>query len=237
MLRKIDLNLWVSEQPLKFWQLEVGTRMTIVRFKNDKLIVFSPIQINQKTIQQIDEIGKIAYIIIPNLYHHLFAAEFQAIYPQAELWSVPGLEIKRPDLKPDKILNKNDRCIWDEIEYLFFAGFQAIVDLSGFSTVNEFVFLHKETRTLIITDTAFNFDETFPLKTRLISRAIGSYKTLRPSWLEKIATKDKDKIKRSVQKILNWDFERVIMAHGNIIEKDGKEKFKRGYEWFLETSL
>jgi len=233
-LRQIDLNLWVAEQTLKFWQLEVGTRMTIVRLKNGKLIVFSPIKINEKIIQKIDKIGKVNYIIIPNLYHHLFAAEFQAIYPQAEVWGIPGLELKRPDLKLDKILNKDDRSIWDEIEYLFFAGFKVIGD---FNDINEFVFLHKESKTLIITDTAFNFDETFPLKTRLISRAIGSYKILRPSWLEKIATKEKDKVKNSVQKILNWDFERVIMAHGTIVEKDCKEKFKRGYEWFLGTSL
>ena len=55
--------------------------------------------------------------------------------------------------------------------------------------------------------------------------------------LEKIATKEKDKVKKSVQKILNWDFERVIMAHGTIVEKDGKKKFKAGYEWFLGVSL
>jgi hypothetical protein len=30
-----------------------------------------------------------------------------------------------------------------------------------------------------------------------------------------------------------WDFERVIMAHGSIIEQDGKEKLKKGYESFL----
>jgi len=237
MLRKIDVNLWVAEQPLKFWKFEVGTRMTIVRLKNGNLIVFSPVQVDEETIQQIDEIGKVSYIIIPNLYHHLFVAEFQAIYPEAQLWTVPGLELKRPDLKSDRILNKDEASIWDEIEYFFFEGFQAIVDFSGFSTVNEFIFFHKESRTLIITDTSLNFDETFTLTTQLIGRAIGSYKTLRPSLLEKIATKEKELVKDSVEKILNWDFERVIMAHGTIVESDGKEKFKRGYEWFLGMSL
>ena len=83
MLIKIDVNLWVDEQPLKYWQLQVGTRMTIIRLKSGDLIVFSPIQVDKKTIEQINEIGKVAYIIIPNLYHHLFVAEFQAIYPEA----------------------------------------------------------------------------------------------------------------------------------------------------------
>ena len=237
MLKKIDANLWVDEQPLKFWQLEVGTRMTIIRLETGELIVISPIQVDEKTIEQIDKIGKVAYIIVPNLFHHLFVAEFQAIYPEAKLWIVPGLEGKRPELKSDRIMNKNDRSIWDEIEYLFFEGFQGIIDFSGPLIFNEFVFLHKESRTLILTDTAFNFDENFPLKTRLISQAFGSYKRLRPSILEKIATTEKNKVKYSVEKILNWDFERVIMAHGTIIEKDGKQKFKAGYEWFLGTSL
>ena len=134
-------------------------------------------------------------------------------------------------------MNEGEKTIWEEIEYLLFEGFQAVVDFRGPLKVNEFIFFHKESRSLILTDTAFNFDENFPLRTRLASQAIGSYKKLRPSFLEKIATQEKERVKNSVQKILNWDFKRVIMAHGSIVENDAKRKFKEGYEWFLGTSF
>ncbi|WP_339384515.1 hypothetical protein [Oscillatoria sp. FACHB-1407] len=42
-------------------------------------------------------------------------------------------------------------------------------------------------------------------------------------------------MRRSIQRILVWNFERVIMAHGSIIEQDGKRQFQLGYEWFLDA--
>lgn len=32
---------------------------------------------------------------------------------------------------------------------------------------------------------------------------------------------------------LGWDFDRVIPAHGGILETDGKTAFKSDYAWFL----
>lgn len=88
-----------------------------------------------------------------------------------------------------------------------------------------------------MTDTAFYFDETFPMTTKLVSKIMGGYKKLRPSLLEQLATQEKEKVKQSVQKVLRWDFRRVIVAHGSIVEHDAKKQFKEGYEWFLGESL
>lgn len=237
MLREIDNNIWVAEQPLKYWGLEVGTRMTVIRLTTGKLIVISPIQSDKTTIEQLNEIGNVAYIIAPNLYHHLFVYDFKSIYQEAQLWVVPGLVSKRPELSFDKVITNEEGSILEQVYYSLFDGFK-VLDLSGASIVNEFVFFHEKSRTLIVTDIAFHFDETFSLKTRFAAQILGSYKVLSPSRLDKLAITDKEKVKKSVEKILGWDFDRVIMAHGSIIETNGKQKLKQGYEWVLEnTSL
>jgi len=237
MLREIDNNIWVAEQPLKYWGLEVGTRMTVIRLTTGELIVISPIQSDKTTIEQLNEIGNVAYIIAPNLYHHLFVYDFKSIYQKAQLWVVPGLVSKRPELSFDRVITNKEGSIQEQVDYLLFDGFK-VLDLSGASIVNEFVFFHQKSRTLILTDIAFHFDETFSLKTRLAAQFLGAYKRLSPSRLDKLATSDKEKVKDSVEKILRWDFDRVIMAHGSIIETNGKQKFKQGYEWIFEnTSL
>jgi hypothetical protein len=236
MLREIDNNIWVSEQPFRYFGLNVGTRMTVIRLKNRELFVISPIQIDDITNQQLQEIGEVSYIIAPNLYHYLFLSDFKALYPKAKLWAVPGLESKRPDIPIDWVIKDNSGMVLDEIEYLLFDGFKTFT-LSGLSLLNECVFFHLESHTLVLTDTAFHFDESFPLITQLASRVIGGYKQLSPSLLERLATREKQKVKQSVQKVLNWDFKRVIMAHGSIIENEAKSKFKQGYEWFLGESL
>lgn len=236
MLKKIGINIWVAEAQLKYFGLGVGTRMTVILLANRELAVISPIEVNDAIARQLDDLGTVSHIIAPNLYHYLFAANFQKRYPKATFWAAPGLEVKKPDLTIDRIIQGNANSLWDGLEYVFFDGFRTL-GLSGFDALNECVFFHSASRTLILTDTAFHFDESFPVSVKLATKVIGGYKNLSPSLLEKIATSDKAKVKESVNKVLAWDFERVIMAHGSIIENNGKQKFKQGYEQFLGCSL
>ncbi len=78
----------------------------------------------------------------------------------------------------------------------------------------------------------FPFDQSYA-DIDLATRVIGGYQCLSPSLLERIATTETEKVKRSVAKILRWDFDRVVMAHGSIIEQNGKDQFKQGYDRFL----
>ncbi|MEH1814424.1 MAG: DUF4336 domain-containing protein [Nostoc sp.] len=236
MLKAIDIDLWVAEQPLKYFGLEVGTRMTVIRLTNGKLMVISPIDMDDATINELNQLGEVSYIVVPNLYHHLFVTDFKLCYPRAKLWAVSGLERKKPDLQIDYIISDRTIHLIDGVEYLLIQGFNTL-DTSGYSPLNECVFFHVKSRTLIVTDTVFHFDDQCSPSTRLIAKLLGGYNQLRPSLLEKFATQDKVKVKWSIQQLLTWDFERVIMAHGSMIEQNGKPQFKAGYEWFLEISL
>ncbi len=235
MLRQIDNNLWVAEQPFQYWGINVGTRMTVTRLKSG-LMIISPIKPNEQIIHQLSKIGKVTYIIAPNLYHHLFLSEFQAIYPEAKLIIPKGLNIKLPNLNFAQLLNENKGSIDNQVEYLLIDGFK-VLDTSGASTLNEYVFYHRDSRTLILTDTAFHFDGNFTFKTQLAARLLGIYGKLAPSFLEKLASKETQKVKQSFQKVFEWDFDRVIMAHGSIVETGAKPKLKQGYENFLGTLL
>lgn len=236
MLREIDRDIWVAEQPLRYFGLSVGTRMTVIRLANRELVVISPIQVDDRIVTQLGELGTVSHIIAPNLYHYLFAANFKKLYPNAKFWAAPGLEAKKPDLSIDRIIKGEANSLWPGLEYIFFDGFRTL-SLKGFDSLNECVFFHPASRTLILTDTAFHFDESFPIVTQFASQVIGGYKKLSPSILERIATKDKEKVRESVKQVLGWEFERVIVAHGSIIESQGKQKFKEGYEQFLGCSV
>lgn len=236
MLREIDTDIWVAEQPFRYFGLSVGTRMTVIRLESRELVVISPIQANDELVNQLNKLGSVSHIIAPNLYHYLFASGFKALYPDATFWAVPGLELKKPDLAIDRCIEKTEDSLWKELDFVFFDGVKTL-GLSGFDRLDECVFLHSKSHTLILTDTAFNFDETFPVLTQLITRIMGGYKRLSPSLLERTASTEKDKVRASVAQILNWNFDRVIVAHGNIVERDGKEKFRQGYtEFFPEES-
>ncbi len=236
MLKKIDKDIWVADAPFKYFGLSVGTRMTVIRLANRELAVISPIQIDNATSLELDKLGTVSHIIAPNLYHYLFASDFKNLYPKAIFWATPGLEVKKPELPIDRTISSNADIFLSELQCVLFDGFKTL-GLKGLDIVNEWVFFHPQSRTLILTDTAFHFDDSYPLITQFATRIIGGYKSLSPSLLEKVATTEKGKVKLAVQKILDWDFERVIMAHGSIIESEGKQKFKAGYESFLGQTL
>lgn len=234
-LNPISENLWTIDYPLKFYGLPLTSRMTVIRLRSGQLAIISPIQISENLKQQIDAIGPVKTIIAPNLYHHLFAQDFVAAYPDAEFWAVEGIEQKRPDLQPDRILTQTD----GQLEDLYYHEFKAlrILEPRGNCDLNEYLFLHSASRTLIVTDSAFHFDAQSSPLLQLLARVLGIHGKLQASLLEKLALRDRKQAKETMQTILSWDFDRVIMAHGSIIETDGKAQLKAGYEWLLEESL
>ena len=144
----------------------------------------------------------------------------------------PGIETKQPNIEISQTFERDKIDFNGELEYITFKGFQAFLP-PKIVTVNEIVFFHPNSQTLILTDSAFNFDHDFPLITQLAARVLGCYQSLQPSLLEKIAIRDKEAIGKTISRILAWDFQQVIMAHGNIVEKNAKEQLAAGYEWFL----
>ncbi|MEB3336129.1 MAG: DUF4336 domain-containing protein [Leptolyngbyaceae bacterium] len=232
MLREVHQNIWVAEQPLRYLGLSVGTRMTIVRLENSELVVISPIKVSDSIVSQLDKLGIVRHIIAPNLYHYLFAANFKSLYPEAKFWAAPGLEIKKPELPIDETIQGDAGKLFNGLEFVFFNGFK-VLGLNGVDSLNECVFYHSTSHTLILTDIAFHFDESFPTLTQFATKLLGGYKRLEPSVLEWIATTDKEQVRKSVEKVLCWNFDRVVVAHGSIVEQNGKEKFKQGYEQFL----
>lgn len=236
MLKEIDKDIWVAEAPFKYFGLSVGTRMTVIRLNNRELAVISPIQVDSVVNRQLDELGTVSHVIAPNVYHYLFASDFKALYPQAIFWATPALKLKKPELPIERIINDDEDSFPGDLQHLLFDGLKTI-DFDGFKLLNELVFFHPKSRTLILTDAAFNFNDSYPLITQFAARLIGTYKNFSPSLLEKVASTEKSKVKQAVQRILTWDFERVIMAHGSIIESQGKQRFKAGYESFLGQSI
>ncbi|MBK4730027.1 DUF4336 domain-containing protein [Oxynema sp. CENA135] len=232
MLKEVDIDIWVAEQPFRYLGLSVGNRMTVIRLANQELAVISPIQSSDRLVSQLGELGVVKYIIAPNLYHYLFAANFKSIYPQATFLAAPGLTIKKPDLPIDQTIRGDRGELLPGLDLVLFDGLR-VLGLTGINSLNECVFFHSASRTLILTDTAFHFDETFPTLTQFSARVLGGYKQLSLSILERLATTEKERVRQSFEQVMLWDFERVIMAHGTIIERDGKEKFKKGYESFL----
>jgi hypothetical protein len=225
-MRQLDVDIWVAEAPLRFYGLEVGARMTVMRTAGSKLLVHSPIPALSELVQKVQRLGQVSYIVAPNCLHHLFVAEWQQAFPNAAVYAAPGLESKRPDLKIAGLLGDAPEPDWaDSIDQVFVRGVPA---------TNEVVFFHKPSASLIASDLAFNIGPSSPPLTRAAFRASGSYGRLRPTLLERLLVRDRSALRASLTRLLEWPFERVVVAHGAICEKHAKDELARGYAWVLQ---
>ena len=240
-LTAIAPDLWVVDQSLRFLGWEVSSRMTIVRLPSHGLVLISPIELGDSDRQTLGRLGDVRHIIAPNLFHHLAISSSQALYPQAKVWGVAGLPQKRPNLKLDGLLLQPG-SFEGVLEYQPLQGFEVILP-SDIKPIQETVFLHQPSRTLIVTDIAFNVDRVNSFRTHLTAQILSSQpnmnspKPLATHSLEKWDSPNEAAIEASVRQVLAWDFERIIPAHGPVVEADGKTQFRAGYEWFLNKAL
>lgn len=233
MLRCIDENIWVAEQQQKYFGLSIGARMTVVRAEAfSKLIVISPIKPTTQLKAELSDIGVVSDIVAPNSYHHIYCNEFKHCYPQAKLWGSTFLKSKCPDLLIDNILTSAGPSPWAQILICSLNGLKTLGPF-GPSPLNEFAFCHLPSKTLVLTDSAFNFDYSYPWPIRFMTQVVGGFNRLEPTFLERVATSDKVSLRKSIQKVLAWDFDRVVVAHGTVVDSGGKAMLASAYSDFL----
>ena len=224
-LRQLAENLWVAERPQTFYGLPVGTRMTVVRLAGDRLLLHSPVALDTGLRAELDALGRVSFAVAPNRVHHLHAGEVATAYPGTRLWVAPGLERKRPDLRFEAVLGDDAPAEWrDELAQVFFRGRPY---------ENEVVFFHRASRTLVMCDLAFNFGPRSPAPTRILMKLLRSYGRFGPSTLDPLLIRDRRAARESLERILAWDFDRVIVAHGDVLDHGGHDLLRGGYSWLL----
>lgn len=224
MLRKLDENLWVAEQPLKFMGLEVGTRMTIVRLADGALWVHSPLRLTLEQRQAVEAIGPVRFLVAPNAFHHLFIGEWMAAWPEARAYASPSLPEKRKDLRFHSVLSEQAPSAW--------AGQIEVLPWRGAPSVGEVVFFHHASRTLVLTDSLHNPGADGAALANFVFKLLGGRMDRPSTWLiDRMVNRDRAAARRTVDAILQWDVQRIILAHGNVVEHDAARAFRAAYFW------
>src|SRR5262245_39902746 len=122
-LRELAEDLWVAERSQTFYGLPVGTRMTVIRLPGGRLLLHSPVALDDALRAALDSLGRVSYVVAPNRVHHLYAGDVAKSYPEARLWVAPGLERKRPDLAFVALLGDEAPEEWrEQVRQTFFRG-------------------------------------------------------------------------------------------------------------------
>jgi hypothetical protein len=143
---------------------------------------------------------------------------------QAQLWGAPGLRAKRPDLVELKELPAPDQAPWKaELDALF---------IPGIPLLNETVWFHHASGTLIITDLCMWFTQAQSWRTRLYGHVNGVMDGLAVSRLVRLLARDKTAVAHACQKILQWPIQRVVVAHDCVLETNAKQHLADALAYF-----
>ncbi|MBC3764696.1 DUF4336 domain-containing protein [Neptunicella marina] len=211
--------IWIKEYPIRYAGTKFNSRMTIVRLTNSNLMIHSPCDIDEPTKASINKLGKVEFIIAPSNFHYFYISSAQEAFPDAETLICPGVEIKIPNIKFNWFLG-------DQPDPRLIQDFEQVL-VRGSKYMWEIAFFHKKTRTLILVDLIENFTD----KTAGVSWSLKFWwKAIFHMWANpkpapeyQFGWKDKKSACGSLNRILQWDFDKIIVSHGDLIEENAKK--------------
>lgn len=194
-------------------------RMTVLADDNG-LVLVSPIAIDDALADELAAVGAVHTIAAPNLLHHAHVASAAARYPTARVLGAPGLAAKRPKLPLQGELGNG--ALSAQIE---------MVHVQGADKLSEVVLFHRPSATLVVTDLVFNIHGAKGLSALMLSTLSRALGRVEQSRLCRWLTTDRSEAGRSVEALLALPFERLVMAHGDVVERDAVAQLSAGTWW------
>ena len=226
MFTEVAPDLFVLAEPLSFYGLEIGRKMVVVRLPDGDLFVNSPASLTDERVAALDDLGTVRYVTPSSKLHgHLHMEEYVRRFPEAELFAAPGLDRRRPDLAFDGLLGSAPDPRW--------AGVIDQTAFLGHWWLTEIEFFHRPSGTLVLGDVCYNLGPETPPTTRLIARLLGMYGDLAVPRDLRYTMRDRAAGRRSVERLLDWEFDRVVVGHGRIVERDAKRRLRRAFDWLF----
>lgn len=228
LLQPFGNAIWICNGPrVRMMTIPFGTRMTVIELEAGRLWVHSPLAPSPEVYEAVDAMGSVEFIVAPNKIHSLGVAPWKERYPSAEVWVSPRFQKRHPDTPFDHIIGVTTPDDWGrKIQALCFAG-------SFF--LDEVVFFHEASRTLILTDLIQRHDPSeencfwrwAKRAAGVLGDSGGTARDLRSTFHDRVAAR------KSAELLLRWDFDRVIIAHGRCITDNARRTVEQAFEWAL----
>src|SRR5262249_57228930 len=132
------------------------------RLASGGLWIHSPGPLQPELTAQLTALGPVQVLVAPNAMHHLYLSQNVQAFPQATVYVSPALPAKIKDSFIYQLLSDEPPPLWrdDFIQHL----------VGGMPKLQEVAFLHCASRTLILTDLAFNIQHSHSSFTRVFMR-------------------------------------------------------------------
>ncbi|MCB9744012.1 MAG: DUF4336 domain-containing protein [Alphaproteobacteria bacterium] len=206
------------------------TRATVARLSDGSLWVHSPTEPDEGLFAQLDAWGPVRHLVSPNKIHYAWIGPWKQRYPEATAWASPGVreraEAQGIEVAFDADLEDAPPEAWaPDIDQLIFRG-------SRF--MEEVVFLHRASRTLILADLIENFEPQKVAPRWRWAMRLGGVTApdgKAPADLRATFIGRKELARESLQRMKAWAPERIVLSHGAWFPEGGAAELDRAFAW------
>jgi hypothetical protein len=216
-MRPVAEGLFAQEAHVRFYGVRIETRMAVVVLPGRRLLLYSPVWWSPELAAELAALGDPTFLVAPNKIHNQTLSTYLERHPDALLCAPPGLVERRPDLRVDIVLD--EAAPWDgELE-------TTLTDGNAF--FQEALLFHRRSRTLLVGDLVENFDASTASRWgRALARLFGVGPRPVASPEHRLYAEDAEAAAAAFARAEAWDFERIWLCHGRIIETDAKRIFR-----------
>ena len=219
-------DVWLKRYPVRFAAMDISARLTLLRLRDGSLVAHSPCPIDAALRAEVEAVGPLKHIVAPGTYHYFHVAEWQGAFPEATTWICPGVERKLPGLHFDWLLGDRSPEVWEgQIDQVLVRGTRFIAEVA---------FFHRASQTLVLTDLVENIGDGSPGGSDWLLRfwwkaVFRMWNRPKPAPEYQMGWSDKAAARASLERILAWNIERVVLAHGDCIEADAKARLREAW--------
>ncbi|EAR51846.1 hypothetical protein OG2516_16134 [Oceanicola granulosus HTCC2516] len=232
--KRVADGVWIVDaKPIHAMGLALPARMTVVRLTDGSLWLHSPTPFSPELLARLEELGPVRHLVAPTIGHWKFLQAWQRHCPGATCWAAPNLrrrlQVRASGVRFDHDLGDTPPDDWSSDLR------QTVVPGGG--GFREVAFFHPPTRTVVLTDLVSNLEpDRVPPATRLYARLTGTRapEGSTPTYLRASLLLRRRDAAAACGRLVGWEPERVIFAHGKWFETDGARELKRALAWLLD---
>lgn len=215
--------IWVSERPVWFGGVRLRARTTVLTLEGGGLLVHSPPAPTEEFCSALRELGEVRFIVVPNCFHHLGAPATAARFPGAKVIGPASATTRNPELRLH--MGLQDEAFLGAVKEL------DAIPLEGCPFLDETVFFHRPTGSLIGADVLISACARDHFSWRWAARLTGCYDKVRTPPDVRGKTKANEAAARAIDRMAGLPMKRILVAHADAVEEQPAEKLLEAWRF------
>ena len=220
--------IWVTQRPVWFSGVRLRSRTTVVRLSGDALWVHSPCAPTDEVCAALDALGEVRWIVVPNRFHHLQAPATAARYPKAVVVGPKSAQSRNPHLRLTMSA--------DDPTYVGATPELTSIQLGGVPFLDETVFFHPATGSLIAADMLMSACARDHFTWRIAARIFGRYGKVGTPPDVAWNTRANAAAALSIAQIGALPLQRILVAHADTITDAPAQKLAKAWAFVIPNT-